>query len=247
MHLSLSPPPRQDEDRHARQIYSFSFRQRCDLPSLSLFRSRAMDESSFSLSLSASPCHTRSIFVIEIGQSFDRQTSSRDGRHTCFCSLMVAYVSVMMIIYQERSIVVVVVVVVVVVLVSVIRLHQTLFFSRIVINSFTETEPGERTKRLIEVVLCDGSCVYMRCFLLAILLESFLAIVKRKKEFSFSFSLVTIDFSSSFRDEIHWCTPFSRDLPSRTNYFVNEKRATTHSLFSTHSLSKEKNRRVSFL
>jgi len=43
--------------------------------------------------------------------------------------------------------------------VSVIRLHQTLFFSRIVINSFTEEEgggrerereiePGERTKRL---------------------------------------------------------------------------------------------------
>ena len=59
--------------------------------------------------------------------------------------------------------------------VSVIRLHQTLFFSRIVINSFTEEKGGGRErererererdrargadKTFIEVVLCDGLSV----------------------------------------------------------------------------------------
>lgn len=59
--------------------------------------------------------------------------------HTCF---LLAYVSVMMIIYQETSVVgsLFSLSLSFLVRVSVIRLHQTLFFSRIVINSFTEGE-----------------------------------------------------------------------------------------------------------
>jgi hypothetical protein len=115
--------------------------------------------------------------------------------HTCF---LLAYASVMMIIYQETS-VVGSLSLFSYVRVSVVRPHQTLFFSRIVINSFTEGERERERDRargadktFIEVVPCDGLSV-VRSFPIFFSYSYFFFLLYVKREF-YHFPIAAIDF-----------------------------------------------------
>ena len=105
--------------------------------------------------------------------------------------------------------------------VSVVRPHQTLFFSRIVINSFTERE-RERArganKTFIEVVPCDSLSV-VRSFLFSFLFFFFFCMLKENSIILLSLRLIF------FIDRTF--VPFPGDSTNRLNYFVNEKRANT--------------------
>lgn len=128
--------------------------------------------------------------------------------------------------------------------VSVVRLHQTLFFSRIVINSFTENEreserkrePGERTKRLEKSFPVTVYLSFVRFLFFFLSLGPFLFFCVLLKENSIIFLLLRLIF---FIDGTF--VPFPRDRTNGRNYFVNEKRANRWiiSFFNTHILCLE--------
>ena len=81
-----------------------------------------------------------------------------------------------------------------------------------------EGEPGERTKRLIEVVLCNIRYSGLDFLIVYALFE---------KNFC-QFSNAAIDFTLVIDRTF---VPFPGDLTNRSNYIVNEKRAYTSPLY----------------
>ena len=183
--------------------------------------------------------------LIEIRQFFDRQTTRHEQKrcwmHTCF---LLAYVCVMMIIYQETSVASSLSLFILsspllsfLMRVAVVRPHQTLFFSRIVINSFTEGERDRARgadKTFRKVLPCDGlsvvcSFAILEYFFLPLYVKRGILFVSSHYDWFFFIDGIFVPFPRDSRKRMElfckWKTSKQRNiiLPRHAHTFTKKK------------------------